>query len=228
MNTNTAVFSNKILRNSLVVLVVMMVPIVPFLIFGEQSEAWFQNNIIDRADFSPVVTAGAVIAALVADILLPVPSSAVLTYAGSVFGIIKGIAVGWIGLTLSCVLGFWLGRRFGVPLLLKISSEEELNSSAVWLNRFGPWMLAVVRGLPVLGEAFVLLAGAYRMSPRKFWPPVVIANLALATIYSVLGHTAGDEGKLGVAIMLSLVMPLLLLMIWVAIVRKYFPDREIH
>ncbi len=225
VTTKTTVFSGRLMRSSLVLLAVMLIPIVPFVLFGEQSEAWFQHNIIEKVGFGGIAGIIAIIAALVADILLPVPSSAVITFAGSVYGLLQGVFICWTGLNLACLAGFWLGHRFGMPLVAKLSSEGELQSTTDWLDKFGPWVLAMVRGLPVLAEAFVLLAGAYRMSYRQFWPPVLIANLVLATVYTVLGYSAGGEGRLGMAILISVVLPVVLLLGWLLVARRFFSGR---
>lgn len=199
----------------------LLVPILPFVLFGEQSEAWFQRHIVDRVGFGGIGAALAIVGALVIDILLPVPSSAVMTFSGSVFGVIKASVVNWIGLSFGSAIGYGLGYRFGLPLLNRLSKAPDTQATAAWLNRFGPWMLAALRGLPVLAEASVLLAGVYRMSQRLFWPPVLMANAVLAVIYAALGYTAKGEGWLGLAVMLSIALPLVLLLIWLTAMRKY-------
>lgn len=222
----TTVFSGRLMHSSLVLLVVMLIPILPFVLFGEQSEAWFQHNIIEKAGFGGIAGVITIIAALVLDILLPVPSSAVITFAGSVYGLTTAVVICWSGLNLACLAGFWLGRRCGMPLVAKLCPERELQSTTNWLDKFGPWVLAVVRGLPVLAEASVLLAGAYRMSHRQFWRPVLIANLVLAIIYAVLGFAASGEGHLRVAILISIILPVVLLLCWLFVARQFFQAGE--
>ncbi len=215
-----------LVRSALLFLIVLLVPILPFLLFGDQSEAWFQRNIIDRAGLGGVGAAMAIVAALVTDILLPVPSSAVMTFAGSVFGVLKAAVLSWIGLSVGSAIGYGLGYRFGLPLLEKLSNSPDTHATAGWLNRFGPWLLTALRGLPVLAEASVLLAGAYRMAQRLFWPPVLLANGVLAVVYSVLGYNAAGEGWLGLAVLLSIALPLVLLLVWLMVMRKYASDQK--
>lgn len=217
--------TNTLARNSLLLLIVLLVPILPFVLFGEQSEAWFQRHIIDRVGFGGLSAALAIVGALITDILLPVPSSAVMTFSGSVFGVSTATAINWIGLSCGSAVGYVLGRRFGVPILKKFSKESDTRATADWFTRFGPWMLAALRGLPVFAEASVLLAGVYRMPQRVFWPPVLLANFVLALIYAALGFSAKGEGWLGLAVLLSIVLPLVLLLLWLTAMRKRVADK---
>ena len=73
----------------------------------------------------------------------------------------------------------------------------------------GPAVLALMRPLPVLAEASVLLFGAVGVPWRKFLPVVTLANLGLAAAYAGLGHYAGQEGNLAVALAASIALPLL-------------------
>ncbi len=198
----------------------LLVPVIPFALFGAQSEAWFQANVIDRAEFESVAAMFAIAGALAADILLPVPSSAVMTFSGSVFGVLKAAVINWLGLSCGSAIGYGLGYWFGKPLLTRLAKQEDTAATAGWMSRFGPWMLAALRGLPVLAEASLMIAGVYRMSQRLFWPPVLIANAVLAVIFAYLGHAAKGEGWLGMALILSIILPLVLLLLWLTVMRK--------
>jgi hypothetical protein len=63
-------------------LLLLLVPIVPFVIWGDELEPWIETTIRDLDGW---FLAGAGIAALVVDILLPVPSSMVGTLMGTKF-----------------------------------------------------------------------------------------------------------------------------------------------
>ncbi|OED36829.1 hypothetical protein AB833_25820 [Chromatiales bacterium (ex Bugula neritina AB1)] len=200
----------------------MLVPIIPFALFGVQSEDWFQQTLIDNNALAAggPVAAAIIITALIADILLPVPAAGVLAFSGATYGLTVSTLIGWFALNAGSALGRWLGIHFGLPLARRLCAEEELDTSRLWLDRFGPWMLACTRGLPVLAEASVLLAGVYRMSAKRFWPPVLFANLVVAAAYSALGHFASEHDRLGLALLISIVVPLLLLAIWLTFSRS--------
>jgi 3-dehydroquinate synthase len=70
-------------------------------------------------------------------------------------------------------------------------------------------VLVLVRALPVLAEASVLLFGAARLSWRRFLPPVVLANLGIATAYSVLGYFGRTQNVTPYVLAGSVALPLL-------------------
>lgn len=212
---------SRLFSNTLLLLVVLLIPIIPFVIFGDTSEAWFQQHIIDNRTLSGgfVITALSIIAALVVDILLPVPSSAVLTFAGAKFGFVLATIIGWCGLTLAAVAGYGIGYFLSRSRVARFSKREEVEIASDWFARYGHWLLAGFRALPVLAEASVLLAGIYRMRLADFWPPVLLANFVIAAIYALLGSVAAQTGWFGIAFWLSAILPVLLLLIWLMFFR---------
>jgi uncharacterized membrane protein YdjX (TVP38/TMEM64 family) len=194
-------------RWSFALALVLLVPVVPFLSFGDsleaRIEAWFD------ASLSPAATATIVAGVLAADILLPIPSSFVSTLAGSRLGFIAGTAVVWLGMTVGAVIGFWLARTFGRPLAARLSSPDDLRRMELLGAERGPLVLALTRALPVLAEASVLLLGAIGIPWRRFLPVVMLANLGLAMAYAALGHYAREEGRLVLALAASIALPLL-------------------
>ena len=69
------------------------------------------------------------ISLLAADILLPIPSSVVMTFNGSLFRLIPGAIVSLVGLLIGAVIGYWLSRLYGKKLvqaawLLDIYGDE--------------------------------------------------------------------------------------------------------
>ena len=189
-------------------ILVLAVPIVPFLLFGEQVEkgldAW-------RSDPpAPIIVAGAVVALLATDILLPIPSSLVCTLAGWELGAIGGAATAWTGMSLGAVLGFALARKFGPALVHWLVRPADLTRAAQLSERFGPALLVFSRGVPVLAEASVLLVGLHGLSWRRFLPPVLLSNLGLALAYAWFGQFAERYQWLPLALSISIALPVLM------------------
>lgn len=198
---------SDLVRWSIAITLVLLAPVVPFLLFGDWAEARIERW-LDEA-LSPSATAAMVVGALTSDILLPVPSSFVSTLAGSRLGVAVGAAVIWIGMTAGCALGFALARWLGRPLALRFSSPEDLQRMEMVAKRGGPLILALMRPLPILAEASVLLVGAIGLSWRQFLPVVCLANFGLAVAYAALGYWAHEQGNLPVALAGSVVVPIL-------------------
>lgn len=203
---------------------VLAIPIVPFLLFGEQVEAAL--NSWKAHPPSPGMVALAVILLLASDIFLPIPSSLVSTLAGWQLGVAGGTLTSWIGMTLGAVLGFVLARWCGQPLVTWLTRPGDLARTNHLAERFGPLLLILGRGVPVLAEATVLLCGMHGLSWRKFLPPVLLSNLGLAIAYAAFGNLAERYQWLPLALAISIAMPVLMVAIFRAIARDK-PEPEV-
>lgn len=190
-------------RQLLLIAAVLAVPIVPFLICGEKLEAGITGWL--NAKLSPSTVAVAVIGLLASDILLPVPSSVVSTFAGRMLGFWGGAGASWCGMTLGAAIAFGLVRVFGRPLARRLSSDQELARTDALASRWGAFVLVLTRPIPVLAEASVLLMGTTRLSWWRFLTAVGLSNLGIAAAYAALG----DRVQLPVAIAASILLPLL-------------------
>lgn len=145
---------------------------------------------------------------LAADIVLPVPSSLVNLAAGSLLGPWGGTAVSWTGLMVSAVVGYLLGQGASATALRRLVGNSEGRAAAV-IAAHGHWGLMVCRGVPVLAEASVVLAGFHRMPFLRFLAVCALSNLGIATAYSALGAYAVDTGSFLVAFAGALCVPAL-------------------
>jgi membrane protein DedA with SNARE-associated domain len=197
----------KLLRASLIIALVFAVPVVPFLLWGEQLERWLTTWLTPPPAGQTIFWLTA--AALSTDVFLPVPSSLISTLAGTALSIPLATLASWSGMTAAAILGFAVARAFGRPLAVRFSSEAELDRLDRLSERFGPRVLVLVRALPVLAEASVLLFGATRLTWRRFLPPVALANLGIAAAYSVLGYYGRTQNMMPYVLAASIALPLL-------------------
>lgn len=200
--------SPRTLRPIIVCAAVLAIPIVPFVLFGEQLEGAISDWFSSDAGSVSIAVAGA--AALAADIVAPTPSSVVCTVLGKELGPMTGAAVAWLGLTLGAVLGFALARRWGRPWVERLAGSDDLTAVEGLVSQSAEAFLALFRALPILAEASVLLAGATGLSWKRFLPPVVAANAGIAAAYAWFGRIAADQEWFVVALAASAAAPLLL------------------
>jgi uncharacterized membrane protein YdjX (TVP38/TMEM64 family) len=189
------------------VLGVIALVLLPLIVLGFGFEDQV-GQLIERT-VDPVTFAVATIVVLAGDVLLPVPSSLVNTLAGSRLGIVVGTLVAWLGMNLGAIIAFALARTLGRPIVTRFTNPADLASLEQLVDRRGNGLLVVTRALPVLAEATVLLVGALGVSWRAFMPPVLLANFGLALAYAVLGVLAYEHGLLSIALVASVVVPLL-------------------
>jgi len=200
----------------ILIVVVLTVPVVPFVLGGDALEPRVQLWL--RQESSPTVLAAGVVVLLGSDILLPIPSSAVSTLAGSVLGFWLGTAASWLGMTAGSLLGFAVARSLGRKALLWLSRPEAVERVQGWAQRYGRLVLGVARPVPVLAEASVLLLGTAGLSWSRLWAPLLLSNLGIAAVYSALGNWVRLPVPLSAAIALPMAASLL--------AKRFLPDRS--
>jgi 3-dehydroquinate synthase len=154
--------------------------------------------------------AATVVLLLATDVFLPIPSSLVSTLAGSQLGTLGGTLASWLGMSLGATVGFAIARQFGPPLVAGLMRTEDVSRTESLIDRLGPLLLVVGRGVPVLAEATVLLFGMHRLPWRRFLPPVLAANFALALAYSLFGEIAKQYESLLLAVAVAVIVPVLM------------------
>ena len=133
----------------------------------------------------PVAMIGALL--LVADVILPIPSSGVMIAHGAVFGLLPGSLLSLVGGTAATLVAYLVGRR-SRGLVNRLVSEEQQRRGAELLERHGMVAIVVTRPVPMLAETLGILAGTGTTLP---WWKVTIAgavgNLVPAVAYAATG-----------------------------------------
>ena len=193
-------------RALLLIALALLIPIVPFLLLGDAFEAqtlqWSQREWSD-GELS-LVTIGL----LSADILLPVPASGVCTYAAGVLGFWQGAFAAWLGMSVGAMLGYEAARILGHPLARRLISTDDLTRLERTETQRGVWSLVLLRPVPVLAEASVILAGSLRLRRAAFLAAVLSTNAVIACVYAAFGAFAQSHDALGLAVAASLAIPL--------------------
>lgn len=125
---------------------------------------------------------------LVADAVVPVPSSAVMLAHGAAFGVLGGAALSTLGGFGAALVGFALGRRAAALRRHLPESAAEGRASRL-VERWGAVAIVLTRPVPVLAETTAVVAGA---SPMR-WPTLMIAAVA-GSFPPALAYAAGGAG----------------------------------
>jgi uncharacterized membrane protein YdjX (TVP38/TMEM64 family) len=195
------------LRAALFLAVLFAIPIVPVVWLGDSFEESLLKLLRDPS--SPQIVATWVVGLLAADMFLPVPSSAVITYAGGVLGLTVGTIASWLGLSLGGLGGFALARTCGEPLARRFSEPDDIARMSQFTQRYGATAILLTRALPILAEACVLMLGCGRLSWRQFLVPLLVSNLLLSLAYSACGAVFQGSASFVVAIVGSGAVPLI-------------------
>lgn len=149
---------------------------------------------------------------------VPVPGETVLIsaaiYAGTthrldIFGVVAAAACGAI---LGDNLGFWVGRKFGPSLLLRIGPKIGLDARRQKLGqylfqRYGGSIVFFGRFVAVLRAFSAMLAGVNRLSPMRFFVFNATGGVVWAGLFGFGGYLLGAgvhdlEGPVGKALLI--------------------------
>lgn len=183
--------------------------LVPFALLDRQIASWSQQWVSTEA--GPLSIGLGVVALLVGDLVLPVPSSLVSTAAGASLGLVVGSLASCAGMTLSSQLGYVLGRRLGVPIVSRIVSTDALNIASTRLAHRATVPLVIMRAVPVLAEASVVMAGVLRVHRASFFVSTFLANAGISIAYAAIGAFALEMNSFTAAFAGAIALPVLAL-----------------
>jgi len=186
---------------------ILAIILVPYFLFGAQIEAWTEA-MLRSAEHQSGWVALVLSSLLAVDILVPVPSSLVSTAAGFLLGFVPGTVASWIGMTVSCIAGYYLGAKLGCPVANQVVGSVELGRLQAMHHRFGDWVIVVSRPVPVLAEASVLFAGISHMPLYRFLLLSTLSNLGISVVYATVGAFSATSSSFLLAFAASILVPL--------------------
>jgi uncharacterized membrane protein YdjX (TVP38/TMEM64 family) len=150
------------------------------------------------------------IALIWADLVLPIPQTAVIAALGLVYGTLLGGLLGSLGLITSGLLGYGLMLTSARRLAQRLAAPRSLHKMESLFDRAGAWAIVLTRSLPYsVPEAMVFLAGLAGMPMRKFIAALTIGSVPTAFVFAAIGAGWADQPVLALAV--SYVLPILLL-----------------
>jgi uncharacterized membrane protein YdjX (TVP38/TMEM64 family) len=158
------------------------------------------------------------IALIWADLVLPVPQTAVIAALGIIYGTLLGGLLGSLGLITGGLLGYALmltsARRFATRFV----GPRSLHKMESLFDRGGAWAIVLTRSLPYsVPEAMVLLAGLAGMPIGKFIAALAIGSVPTAFVFAAVGAGWADQPIAALAV--SYLLPILLLPIALYLMR---------
>ncbi|MFT5108080.1 MAG: putative membrane protein YdjX (TVP38/TMEM64 family) [Pseudoalteromonas tetraodonis] len=148
---------------------------------------------------------------LVADLLLPIPGTVVMSALGFVYGPLFGGFVSASGSFIAGLIAYGLCRGCGHGIALKLAGAKDLEKGEHLFARSGGWIVALSRCLPLLPEVISCLAGLARMPLRKFVIALACGSIPVGFVFAGIG-AMGRESPAW-ALGLSLAIPFVLWLI---------------
>ncbi len=148
---------------------------------------------------------GAGVGLLMADVILPIPATIVMSALGSTYGTLFGGLLAALGSILGGLLAYGLARWLGRPAAIFLVGEAGLTQTEALFKKGGAWLVLTSRWLPILPEAVACLAGLARMPFHTFASALVVGSLPMGFAFAAIGAMASDQETL--AIVLSVLLP---------------------
>jgi uncharacterized membrane protein YdjX (TVP38/TMEM64 family) len=130
------------------------------------------------------------VALLIADVVLPVPSSVIMVAHGALFGIAVGSLLSLVGSVGCAIAGFAIGRA-GRKTVRRFVNDAEYARVSRLLDRWGMAGIVATRPVPILAEVMAIIAGT---TPAVSWWQIIVAStlgsIPPAIAYAVAGHFA--------------------------------------
>jgi uncharacterized membrane protein YdjX (TVP38/TMEM64 family) len=158
------------------------------------------------------------IALIWADLVLPVPQTAVIAALGIIYGTVFGGLLGSVGLISGGILGYALMRTSARRLVDRLVGRQSLRTMESLFDRAGAWAIVLTRSFPYsVPEAIVFLAGLAGMPMGKFTMALTVGSIPTAFAFAAIGAGWADQPIL--ALLVSYVLPMLLLLITLPLMR---------
>jgi uncharacterized membrane protein YdjX (TVP38/TMEM64 family) len=200
-------------RVLLLLVVVAVLLAAPTLILGDRFDVMLDG---DRAfDFIRAQRSwgGVVgIGLIMADLFVPIPTSAVMAALGLVYGSGVGGAFASAGSFCAGLLGYGLCRLIGPRAAAWIAGEQEISRLTGFFARYGLWAIALSRWMPAVPEVLACLAGVTRMAIIHFTIGNLVGSVAVGFAYAYFG--ARGEDNPGAALAAAVILPYLALPIF--------------
>ena len=154
-----------------------------------------------------------------ADLLLPVPQTAVIAALGVIYGTLLGGLLGSLGLITGGLLGYGLMFTSARRLVLRFAGRQSLHRMEGAFSRNGAWAIVLTRSLPYsVPEATVFLAGLAGMPVTTCVVALAVGSVPTAFAFAAIGAGWADRPML--ALVVSYVLPIILLPIALYLMRR--------
>ncbi len=135
--------------------------------------------------------------------ILPVPSEAVMPFAGF---LIVGHTFSWVGVIIFSTIGsivgslisYWIGAAGGRPLVERwgkyvLVSHHDLDITDRFFARRGSWAIFICRFIPVVRHIISIPAGVAKMNLKKFLTATIIGAVIWNTFLAWVGVKLGEN-----------------------------------
>jgi membrane protein DedA with SNARE-associated domain len=149
----------------------------------EQIKIWLEW----AQQIDPVLLACIVVLLLFSDLFIAIPTLTIAILSGYFLGFPLGTFSAMLGMYMAGICGYWLTRRFGEGVLIKILKNDAKREEAIAsFHKYGFFMIIMSRASPILPEVSACMAGITAMKFEKFILAWTINTVPFALIAHLL------------------------------------------
>lgn len=109
---------------------------------------------------------GLTVVMIVQTLIAPIPSEALLMFAGAVMPLQDVLVFGGLGLIVGSVIAFYIARKGGRPIVVKLLGEKWTKLMDDWVTTNGTKAILLTRVVPII--PFDLVSYVSGITPLKF------------------------------------------------------------
>jgi uncharacterized membrane protein YdjX (TVP38/TMEM64 family) len=173
-------------------------------LFGESLEAaWNVGTLTEHFEQAKTWAWLLGILLLLADLLLPIPGTIVMSALGAVYGFWIGGLLSAIGSMLAGMLGYGVGRFFDEKFAKRWLGEKDFEKGKTLFDRSGALVVAMSRALPILPEVLACMAGLLRMPFGTFVIALACGSVPMGFLFAWIGMVGREQPAWGLAFSLG-------------------------
>jgi len=143
------------------------------------------HDIVATVSDQPVLAVIVIVLLMIVHNFVPIPAEAIAVVAGAMLGMIAGVIAIWIGAMLGACLAFWISRRWGRALVLRLVPTRYVNRLDGLADRSGWPGLLIVRLIPVISFNLVNYAAGLTTASWSTFLWTTAVGILPITIISV-------------------------------------------
>lgn len=201
-------------RLFLLFLVLALLVLIPFLIWGDDFEASMSiEKTVETLQDSGAWAWAVGIGLLWIDLFLPILGTVVMSALGLVYGPMLGALIALIGSLAAGLTAYGLARLLGRRAVLWLVGEKGLlEGERLFQGNPGGWLIALSRWMPILPEVMACMAGLSKMPFSRFLAALVAGSLPLCVVFAWIG-SRGEESPIWTLILSAGLPPALWLLL---------------
>lgn len=171
---------------------------------------------------------GLLIVMIIQTIIAPIPSEAMIMFAGSIgIDVLTVVVFAGLGSIIGAVIAFYIARWGGKPVVKKLLGEDWIENVDKWVNENGAKAILVTRLIPIIPfDLISYISGVTSLGFRKYFLATVVGAFPRVLMLALLGNTAGKALKfIGVGLELTIIFGTIGFIVLIFLDRKGYLGR---